>query len=70
MLRTTNEATSIARPSSVEHDLNRFGVQPVLLDQDSRRKRLDGVAIEHRNRRLYDDRTIVEIRGNEVNGRT
>jgi hypothetical protein len=40
----------------------------VLLDQDSRRQRLRGVIVEHRHRALHDDRSGIELAGDQMHG--
>ena len=41
----------------------------MLLDQDARRQRLDGVVVQHRHRRLQHDRPGVEIRVHQMHRR-
>ena len=49
-------------PAAVEHDRRiASGIDPVLLDQDPRRQRLDRVVVEHRHRGLQDDRPAIEL---------
>ena len=64
----TNRRPSM-RPAAVEHDANRLGIEAVLFDEDPRRQRLDRVVVEHRHRRLQDDRAGVEIAVDEMDGR-
>ena len=56
-------------PSTVEHQTNRFGIETMLFDQDARRERRDGVAVENGHGRLQDDRTAIEFGRDQVHGR-
>ena len=66
---STYEAPSLNRPAAVEHQLNRFGINPMLFEQDARRQRIDRVVGEHRDRGLNDDRPAVQFRRHQVDRR-
>ena len=64
----TKRRPTIDQPP-LEHEADGFGIEAVLLDEDARRQRLDRVVVEHRNRRLQDDRPAVELGGHQMHGR-
>ena len=63
-----HEPPAFQPPSTVEHEANRFGVDPVFFDEYSRRERLDGVVVHDRHGRLQNDGPAVQLRGHEMNG--
>ena len=70
--RNADPAARIAghqRPIVLKHHPDRFGIDPVLLDQNARRQRLDGVVVSNRHGGLQHDRTAVELRRDQVDGR-
>src|SRR4051794_28025763 len=55
-------------PSAVQNQLDRFGIDAVLLNQDARRERRRYVVVEHGNGCLEHDWPAVELAGHEMDG--
>src|SRR4051812_39710103 len=62
----SNEPAAVDRPVSIEDQLDRLGVQAMLLNQDPGGQRVACVVVEDRHRRLDHDWTGVELTGHEV----
>ena len=63
------ESTAVHAPSAREHQPHGFGIDAVLLDQNPRDRRIDGVVSADRHAGLNDDRSRIELRVCEVDGR-
>ena len=56
-------------PAAIEHELNRFGIDAMLLDENPRRQRVDGVVVQHGHTRCRTIGPASSSRGDEVHGR-